>query len=162
MYQGDEMSEGYLRQFTVSGTNDGEEFQKLATGTFKEDDLPQYVFWKQGRYTQLKIEVDDLWPSEDNSAHIAELMLIVPPDSAPFKAVAMDGLVAGGLPDAAYPLLPLERNSTDSTGSETDFAIFVDKRRNLDTRLGPAKVFVRNHEVLILKNGELFRVNGVR
>ena len=162
MYQGDEMSEGYLRQFTVSGTNDGEEFQKLATGTFKEDDSPQYVFWKQGRYTQLKIEVDDLWPSEDNSAHIAELMLIVPPDSAPFKAVAMDGLIAGGLPDAAYPLLPLERNSTDSTGSETDFAIFVDKRRNLDTRLGPAKVFVRNHEVLILKNGELFRVNGVR
>ena len=162
MYQGDEMSEGYLRQFTVSGTNDGEEFQKLATGTFKEDETPQYVFWKQGRYTQLKIEVDDLWPSEDNSAHIAELMLIVPPDSAPFKAVAMDGLVAGGLPDADYPLLPLERDSTDSTGSETDFAIFVDKRRNLDTRRGPAKVFVRNHEVLILKNGELFRVNGVR
>ena len=162
MYQGDEMSEGYLRQFTVSGTNDGEEFQKLATGTFKEDETPQYVFWKQGRYTQLKIEVDDLWPSEDNSAHIAELMLIVPPDSAPFKAVAMDGLVAGGLPDADYPLLPVVRDSTDSTGSETDFAIFVDKRRNLDTRLGPAKVFVRNHEVLILKNGELFRVNGVR
>ena len=162
MYQGDEMSEGLLHKLTVSGTTDGEEFQKLATGTFKEDETHQYVFWKQGRYTQLKIEVDDLWPSEDNSAHIAELMLIVPPDSAPFKAVAMDGLVAGGLPDADYPLLPLERNSTDSTGSETDFAIFVDKRRNLDTRLGPAKVFVRNHEVLILKNGELFRVNGVR
>ena len=162
MYQGDEMSEGYLRQFTVSGTNDGEEFQKLATGTFKEDETPQYVFWKQGRYTQLKIEVDDLWSSSDNSAHIAELMLIVPPDSAPFKAVAMDGLVAGGLPDADYPLLPLERDSTESTGTESDYAIFVDKRRNLDTRQGPAKVFVRNHEVLILKNGELFRVNGVR
>ena len=162
MYQGDEMSEGYLRQFTVSGTNDGEEFQELATGTFKEDDSPQYVFWKQGRYTQLKIEVDDLWPSEDNSARIAELMLIVPLDSGKFKAVSMGGLVAGGLPDADYPLLPLERDSTDSTGTETDYAIFVDKRRSFDASRSPAKVFVRNHEVLILKNGELFRVNGVR
>ena len=108
------------------------------------------------------MEIDDLWPSEDNSARIAELMLIVPPDSGKFKAVTMDGLVAGGLPDADYPLLPLERDSTDSTGTETDFAIFVDKRRSLDARRNPAKVFVRKHEVLILKNGEIFRVNGVR
>lgn len=162
MYQGDEMSEGLLHKLTVSGTTDGEEFQELASGAFKEDDSPQYVFWKQGKYTQLKIEVDDLWSSSDNSARIAELMLIVPPDSGKFKAIAMDGLVAGGLPDADYPLLPLERDSTDSTGTESDYAIFVDKRRSLDVSRSPAKVFVRKHEVLILKNGEIFRVNGVR
>jgi hypothetical protein len=162
MYQGDEMSEGLLHKLTVSGTTDGEEFQELASGAFKEDDSPQYVFWKQGKYAQLKIEVDDLWSSSDNSARIAELMLIVPPDSGKFKAVTLDGLVAGGLPDADYPLLPLERDSTDSTGTESDYAIFVDKRRSLDVSRSPAKVFVRKHEVLILKNGEIFRVNGVR
>lgn len=157
MYQGDEMLDGILYSFTVSGTTDGEEFEELATGAFKEDDSPQYVFWEQGKYSQIKIEVDDLWPSSDNSAHIAELMLITPPDSAPFEAIAMDGLVAGGLPDADYPLLPLD--STDSTD-----AIFksLDRRRNFNARQTPAKIFIRNHEVLILKNGKIFRVNGVR
>ena len=157
MYQGDEMLDGILYSFTVSGTTDGEEFEELATGAFKEDDSPQYVFWEQGKYSQIKIEVDDLWPSSDNSAHIAELMLITPPDSAPFEAIAMDGLVAGGLPDADYPLLPLD--STDSTD-----AIFksLDRRRNFNARQTPAKIFIRNHEILILKNGKIFRVNGVR
>ena len=157
MYQGDEMLDGILYSFTVSGTTDGEEFEELATGAFKEDDSPQYVFWEQGKYSQIKIEVDDLWPSSDNSAHIAELMLITPPDSAPFEAIAMDGLVAGGLPDADYPLLPLD--SADSTD-----AIFksLDRRRNFNARQTPAKIFIRNHEVLILKNGKIFRVNGVR
>ena len=154
MYQGDEMLDGILYSFTVSGTTDGEEFEELATGAFKEDDSPQYVFWEQGKYSQIKIEVDDLWPSSDNSAHIAELMLITPPDSAPFEAIAMDGLVAGGLPDADYPLLPLD--TTD--------AIFksLDRRRNFNAKQTPAKIFIRNHEVLILKNGKIFRVNGVR
>ena len=157
MYQGDEMLDGILYSFTVSGTTDGEEFEELATGAFKEDDSPQYVFWEQGKYSQIKIEVDDLWPSSDNSAHIAELMLITPPDSAPFEAIAMDGLVAGGLPDADYPLLPLD--SADSTD-----AIFksLDRRRNFNAKQTPAKIFIRNHEVLILKNGKIFRVNGVR
>ena len=162
MYQGYETTDGFLRNFTVSGTTDGEEFQKLASGTFKENESPQYVFWKQGRYTQLKIEVDDLWSSSDNSMHIAELMLIVPPDSASFEAVAIDGLVAGGILDADYPLLPLERDSADSTGEGIGFTNFADKRRSLDARQAPAKIFIRNHEVLILRDGEMFRVNGVR
>ena len=161
MYQGDEMSEGYLRNFTISGTTDGEEYQELATGMFKEDESPQYVFWKPGKYTQIKMEVDDLWPSEDNSAHIAELMLVVPPGSAPIEAVEMNGLVFGGLPDADYPLLPIESDSTDST-EISDVIKFLDNRRGQNARFAPAKVFIRNHEVLILKNGEVFRVNGVR
>ena len=162
MYQGDEMSEGYLRNFTISGTTDGEEYQELATGTFKEDDSPQYVFWKQGKYTQLKIEVDDLWPSEDNSAHIAELMLIAPPDSTPFEAVEVKGLVAGGLPDVEYPLLPLERDSPDSTDAGSGFVKSLDKRHGQSAKQSPTKVFIRKHEVLILKNGEIFRITGVR
>lgn len=162
MYQGDEMSEGYLRSFTISGTTDGEEYQELATGTFKEDYSPQYVFWKQGKYTQLKIEVDDLWPSEDNSAHIAELMLIAPPDSTPFEALEVKGLVAGGLPDVEHPLLPLERDSPDSTDAGSGFVKSLDKRHGQSAKQTPAKVFIRKHEVLILKNGEIFRINGVR
>ena len=161
MYQGDD-SEGYLRSFTISGTTDGEEYQKLATGAFKEDENPQYVFWKPGKYTQIKMEVDDLWPTEDNSAHIAELMLIVPPDSAPFEAMDVDGLVAGGLPDADYPLLPIESNKSDSTDVGSGFIKSFDKRRSINTRHTPAKVFIRKHEVLIFKNGEIFRINGVR
>ena len=164
MYQGDEISDGFLRNFTISGTTDGEEFQELATGTFKENESPQYVFWKQGKYTQLKIEVDDLWPSTDNSMHIAELMLVVPPDHVPFEAVAIDGLVAGGLPDADYPLLPLERDNTDSTDIEAaDFAKSLDNRHGgPNARLAPAKVFLHNHEILILKGGEIYRINGIR
>ena len=161
MYQGDEMSEGYLRSFTISGTTDGEEFQELASGAFKEDETPQYVFWKPGKYTQIKMEVDDLWPSEDNSAHIAELMLVVPPDSAPIEAVKVDGLVVGGLPDADYPLLPIERDSTDTTKVSLPFADFGICRVQ-NARLAPAKVFIRNHEVLILKDGEIYRINGGR
>ena len=160
MYQGDEMSEGYLRSFTISGTTDGEEYQELATGAFKEDDSPQYVFWEPGKYTQIKMEIDDLWPSENNSAHIAELMLVVPPDSGPFEDIDVDGLVAGGLPDAEYPLLPIEHDSTNSTNA--GFSISLDKRRSFNTRHAPAKVFIRNHEVLILKNGKIFRINGVK
>lgn len=60
---------------------------------------------EQGDYTQLKIEVDDLWSSSDNAAHIAELMLVVPPDFKRYKAVAMDGLVAGGGPGCGLPAL---------------------------------------------------------
>lgn len=164
MYQGDEISDGFLRNFTISGTTDGEEFQELATGTFKENESPQYVFWKQGKYTQLKIEVDDLWPSTDNSMHIAELMLVVPPDHVPFEAVAIDGLVAGGLPDTDYPLLPLERDNTDSTDiGAADFAKSLDNRHGgPNARLAPAKVFLHNHEILILKGGEIYRINGIR
>jgi hypothetical protein len=159
MYQGDEMSDGFLHNFTISGTTDGEEFQELATGAFKEDEAPQYVFWKQGKYTLLKIEIDDLWPSSDNSIHIAELMLVVPPDSTPFETITMDGLVAGGLPDADYPLLPL---NTDSTGAgKSSFTNFGDKRRG-NTRQSTAKVFIRNHEVLIYKDDKIFRINGVQ
>ena len=158
MYQGDEMSDGYLCNYTISGTTDGEEYQELATGAFKENESPQYVFWEQGKYTQLKMEIDDLWPSSDNSAHIAELMLIVPPGSARYKALTVDGLVKGGLPDADYPLLPIELNGSDSTDVGEGFAL--DKRRALNAGQAPAKVFVRNHEVLILKEGEIFRVNG--
>jgi hypothetical protein len=163
MYQGDEMSEGYLRSFTISGTTDGEEYQVLATGMFKEDDNPQYVFWKKGKYTQIKMEIDDLWPSEDNSAHIAELMLVVPPDSATFETVEVEGLVAGGLPDADYPLLPFGSDSSDSTEENSlPIADFGNHRYGQRAKLAPAKVFVRNHEVLIFKNGEVFRINGVR
>ena len=162
MYQGDEMSEGLLHKLTVSGTTDGEEFQELASGTFKEDDSPQYVFWKQGKYTQIKMEIDDLWPSEDNSAHIAELMLVVSPDFAPIETVKVDGLIAGGLPDADYPLLPIESNKSDSTDVGSGFIKSFDKRRSINTRHTPAKVFIRKHEVLILKNGEIFRINGIR
>lgn len=163
MYQGDEMSEGYLRSFTISGTTDGEEYQELATGTFKEDENPQYVFWKKGKYTQIKMEIDDLWPSEDNSAHIAELMLVVPPDSATFETVEVEGLVAGGLPDADYPLLPFGSDSSDSTEENSlPIADFGNHRYGQRAKLAPAKVFVRNHEVLIFKNGEVFRINGVR
>ena len=164
MYQGDETTDGFLRNFTISGTTDGEEFQELATGTFKDNESPQYVFWKQGKYTQLKIEVDDLWPSTDNSMHIAELMLVVPPDHVPFEAVAIDGLVAGGLPDADYPLLPLERDNTDSTDiGAAGFAKSLDNRHGgPNARLAPAKVFLHNHEILILKGGEIYRINGIR
>ena len=144
-----------------TGANtDGEEFQELATGAFKEDESPQYVFWEQGNYTQLKIEIDDLWPSSDNAAHIAELMLIVPPGSLRNKAVAVDGLVKGGLPDADYPLLPFEPDDSDSTDTGAGFAL--DKRWGQNARQAPAKVFFRNNEVLILKDGEIFRINGVR
>ena len=159
MYQGDEMSDGFLHNFTISGTTDGKEFQVLATGAFKEDEAPQYVFWKQGKYTQLRIEIDDLWPSSDNSIHIAELMLVVPPDSEAFEAVSMDGLIAGGLPDANYPLLPLD---SDSTGAgQSSFTNFGDKRQG-NARQTPAKIFIRNHEVLIYKDDKIFRVNGVQ
>ena len=161
MYQGDEMSEGYLRSFTISGTTDGEEYQELASGTFKDDGMPQYVFWKPGKYTLIKMVVDDLWPSEDNSAHIAELMLVVSPDSAPFKPIEMEGLVTGGLPDADYPLLPFESDSSDSTDA-LPFADFGDKLQNLNAKWAPVKVFVRNHEVLIFKGGETYRINGGR
>ena len=163
MYQGDEMSEGYLRSFTISGTTDGEEYQVLATGTFKEDENPQYVFWKKGKYTQIKMEIDDLWPSEDNSAHIAELMLVVPPDSATFETLEVEGLVAGGLPDADYPLLPFGSDSSDSTEENSlPIADFGGYRNGQSARLAPAKVLIRNHEVLIFKNGEVFRINGAR
>ena len=162
MYQGDEMSDGYLCNYTISGTTDGEEYQELATGVFKENESPQYVFWEQGKYTQIKMEVDDLWPSSDNSAHIAELMLVVLPGSAPSESADVDGLVAGGLPDADYPLLPIESDDADSTDVEADFVKSLDGRRVQKAWQTPAKVFVRNHEVLILKDGEIFRINGVR
>ena len=163
MYQGDEMSDGSLHNYTVSGTTDGEEFQELAAGAFQEDESPQYVFWEQGDYTQLKIEVDDLWPSLDNAAHIAELMLVVPPDSKRYKAVAMDGLVAGGLPDADYPLLPIERDSSDSKkGKKSSIARSLAEYHGQDAGPTPAKVFVRNHEILIRRNGKIYRMNGGR
>ena len=164
MYQGDDISDGFLRNFTISGTADGEEYQELASGMFKEDESPQYVFWKSGKYTQIKMEVDDLWPSSDNLAYIAELMLLVPPDSAPFKAVTVDGLVAGGLPDAEYPLLPIEHDSSDSADVEaSDFAKSSDNRHGgQNARPAPAKVLIQNNEVLILKDGEIYRINGVR
>jgi hypothetical protein len=157
------MSDGFLHNYTVSGTTDGEEFQELATGAFKEDESPQYVFWEQGDYTQLKIEVDDLWSSSDNAAHIAELMLVVPPDSKRYKAVKMDGLVAGGLPDADYPLLPIERDSSDSKkGKKSSIARSLAEYHGQDAGQTPAKVFVRNHEVLIRRNGKIYRMNGGR
>lgn len=163
MYQSDEMSDGSLHNYTVSGTSDGEEFQELAAGAFKEDESPQYVFWEQGNYTQLKIEVDDLWPSLDNAAHIAELMLVEPPDSKRYKAVAMDGLVAGGLPDADYPLLPIERDSTDSKkGKKSGIARSLAEYHGQNIGQTPAKVFIRNHEVLIRRNGKIYRMNGGR
>ena len=161
MYQGDE-SEGYLRSFTISGSTDGEEFQELATGSFKNDETPQFLFWKPGKYSLIKMEVDDLWPSEDNVVNIAELMLVVSPDSAPSESIKVDGLVAGGLPDDDYPLLPVERDSTDSTDVGSAIHASFGEFRGQNARLSPAKVFVRNHEVLIFKNGEIFRVNGVR
>ena len=162
MYQGDEMSDGYLCNYTISGTIDGEEYQELATGVFKENESPQYVFWEQGKYTQIKMEVDDLWPSSDNSAHIAELMLVVLPGSAPSELADVEGLVAGGLPDADYPLLPIKSDDADSADVEADFVKSLDGRRVQKAWQTPAKVFVRNHEVLILKDGEIFRINGVR